>query len=87
MVYSLVNVTLRSKSRAHRMSNMSNSTPETISIRLTARTDRLGSTATKVVEIDREDWESMDSRERDECMLDELWNSGLIEWSYDEVGK
>lgn len=63
------------------MDNSHPSTKEMI-VTLWARTDRVGSKATRQVKVDREDWEAMNPLERDEYMQEELWNGGLVEWGY-----
>lgn len=53
--------------------------------RVYARTNKVGSDVEFDIEVDDEDWEYADELKRDEIMLDMLFDSGLIEWYYEEV--
>ena len=54
-------------------------------IKLYARTDMVGSKVETIVEVDEDDWASMDDREKKEFMLDELFDRGMVEWGYEET--
>jgi hypothetical protein len=55
-----------------------------IKIKLWAATWRVGSKEERTVKVPREDWEQLTEREKEEYMLDELWNNSLIEWGWAE---
>lgn len=48
-------------------------------------TDRVGSKTDREVEVDAEEWEELSETERDEYMYDELMNSCMFEWGFNEV--
>jgi hypothetical protein len=58
---------------------------DTVKIRVYASTKFVGSKDSTVVEFDREDWDNMTGRERDDACLETLFD--LINWGYDEVTK
>lgn len=56
---------------------------EKVLIRLYARTSVVGSTVERTVTWDdAEDWEHLSDREKEDAMLDELWNQSLVEWGW-----
>lgn len=56
---------------------------EKVKIEISARTNKVGSQAKRVVEFDKEEWDEMDGDERQEVMLEELFN--LIDWDWNPV--
>lgn len=58
-----------------------NDNPEMITIRVYARTNKVGSDDDTEFEVEREVWESMTDAEKDEAAREYLGN--LIEWGYE----
>lgn len=54
-----------------------------IEIKITVRTDRVGSEDERVVEFDREEWQDMDEMERKEACLEIMIE--MVQWDYEEV--
>lgn len=52
-------------------------------LRVTVKTRNVGSQVTTLIEIDREQWNDMSESEREEFMLESMFE--LIEWNYEEV--
>ncbi len=48
--------------------------------RIFVATDRVGSKCEYVAEIDDEDLEDMSDDEKDEVLLEALWDSGMVDW-------
>lgn len=61
---------------------MANLPAETIYVTLWARTDKVGSKCSHKIKVDRADWDAMSTTERDEYMMEEFWNSGIVDWGY-----
>ena len=53
-------------------------------ITIHAATNRVGSENTSSFEIDKEEWEAMDEEQRSEFMVEQFWESGLVDWWWDE---
>lgn len=45
------------------------------------RTDKVGSTCTFAI-CPVDEWEEMDDKEAEQCALDALYESGMMEWGY-----
>lgn len=52
-------------------------------IRVTAHTDRVGSSSSTEFEMDEEEWNSYSDQEKEEICLDSLWN--LIDWNWEVI--
>jgi len=50
-------------------------------------TERVGSRTEKIISVDADEWAEMEPQERNQYMLDEMLQSGLIEWGYEERPK
>lgn len=53
-------------------------------IKLWASTKYVGSKSTREIEVDEEEWNTMCDAEKDELMLEEFWNSNIVEWGWEE---
>jgi hypothetical protein len=51
-------------------------------IRMTVGMGLVGCKRVEMVEVDQDDWEDMDEKERNEYMLEALFD--ILDWSYDE---
>lgn len=54
-----------------------------LTIRVSVRTDKVGSECTDEIEIERSEWAAMTDEQRDEMCRDVVWN--MAEWSYEEI--
>ena len=45
----------------------------------------MGSICQKTINIDREEWDSMEDYEKDELMLEQLLQGSLHDWGYEEI--
>jgi hypothetical protein len=59
--------------------------PEVIAIEVTAKTNKVGSVVTDVLEFDLEDWNSMDEHDRETLLMEHLLGSGMIDWDWKEL--
>jgi len=57
---------------------------ETIIIRGWVSTNMCGSKCEFEAEFDKADWDDMSYVERDKEMLEAMWESGIVDWSYDD---
>ena len=57
---------------------------ETVTIVGWVRTNKVGSKCEFEVEYLRDEWDSLTDVEREQEMLDAMWDSGQMEWSYEE---
>lgn len=55
---------------------------DAVKIRVTIRTNKVGSECVDVLEFDREEWESMTAKERDVDCFEVAMN--MVEWDWDE---
>jgi len=56
-----------------------------VKIRYHVETDKVGSKVQRFVEIDRNEWEEMPDEERDDFIMDHMFD--LISWDYEVVEK
>lgn len=54
-----------------------------IKIRIHVSNGLVGCTVERTIEVDREDWEDMETEERDELCRDIVFGN-IIEWGYEE---
>jgi len=62
---------------------MTDTAKDTVKVRVSARTNKVGSECVDEVEFDRAVWESMSDEEKDEECMSIAFNS--IEWGWEEV--
>jgi hypothetical protein len=55
-----------------------------VKITIYVATNRVGSKAIREIVVDDEEWELLSMNEKDELMLEELWQTGLVEWGWVE---
>lgn len=53
-------------------------------IKLWASTKYVGSKATREITVDDDEWAEMSESDKDEFMLEEFWNSNIVEWGWEE---
>lgn len=53
-------------------------------LRIWVCTDRVGSKVERTIDVDPDDWKG-DAREHDAYVWDEIQNTSMIEWGYEEV--
>lgn len=55
--------------------------------KITVSTNKIGSTCTRIIEMDDEDVpeDFKDDPDFHAVMEEEMWNTGLVEWDFEEV--
>jgi hypothetical protein len=56
---------------------------EQVQIEISVRTNKVGSESKQIIQFDKEDWDDMGGDERQELMLEELFN--MIDWDWNPV--
>lgn len=57
---------------------------DNVNIEVWVSTDKIGSKRFNVIVFNREDWKSMSQTEREEVMINEVWN--MAEWGWKIIG-
>jgi hypothetical protein len=60
-------------------------TNETVKIKISVRTQKVGSECSETIEFEREDWDQMSEKTKDETLRDCLWDSGMVDWDWEET--
>lgn len=55
-----------------------------MNIKIGIKTDKVGSEAEEVIEVDDEEWESMNEFERDEYILTWIFEMGLADYYFEK---
>jgi len=53
-----------------------------VKVRLFVRTDKVGSECYDTLEFEKEEWDSMDDKERQKLLFEMIWD--MAEWGWEE---